>query len=134
MKNKLVGQAKRLGILSCGRHEPLKNIARRMADDDISALVVVEADGSLAGIISRSDVLRAGLGSPDWANEPAEHFMTDKVVTVTPDATLADVMNILLSRHIHRVVVVREDQGRTVPIAVVSNSDLVCEMADMVAG
>lgn len=132
MRDRPVGQAKRLGILSCPRREPLRNIARRMADDDISALVVVESDGALAGIITRSDILRAGLSAPDWPNEPAEKFMTDKVVAVTPDTLLSEVMALLLSRHIHRVVVVREESGRRVPIAVISDSDLVCEMADEV--
>jgi CBS domain-containing protein len=132
MRERLVGQAKRLGIVSCYRNEPLRNIARRMADDDISALVVVESDGALAGIITRSDVLRAGLSTPDWPNEPAERFMTDKVVAVAPDTSLSEVMALLLSRHIHRVVVVREDGSRQVPIAVISDSDLVCEMADEV--
>lgn len=132
MRNKLVGQAKRLGIVSCRRNDPLRNIARRMADDDISALVVIEDDGTLAGIISRSDVLRAGLESPNWTDEPAEAYMTEKVVTVLPETRLEDVMRLLLGKHIHRVVVVRPDQDRQVPVAVVSDSDLVCDMADEV--
>lgn len=133
MKDMLVSQAKRLGVVTCHRQEPLKNVVRRMADEDISALVVVEDDGSLAGIITRSDVVRAGLTSDRWPEEPVEAYMTANVITVYPDAHLADVMRILLDRHIHRVVVVRQDGERTVPVAVVSDSDLVCEMADLVA-
>ncbi|MCS6844966.1 MAG: CBS domain-containing protein [Caldilineales bacterium] len=133
MKDMLVSQAKRLGVVTCRRNEPLKNVVRRMADEDISALVVVEADGSLAGIITRSDVVRAGLTSDSWPEEPVEAYMTANVITVSPDARLAEVMRILLDRHIHRVVVVRQDGGRQVPVAVVSDSDLVCEMADAVA-
>lgn len=133
MKDTRVIEAKRLGVVTCRRTEPLKHVVRRMADEDISALVVVEADGSLAGIITRSDVVRAGLRSETWPDEPVEAYMTPRVITVPPDASLADVMQILLERHIHRVVVVRQEGDRQIPVAVVSDSDLVCEMADAVA-
>jgi CBS domain-containing protein len=133
IKNRVVSQAKRLGIVSCQADDRLRKIVRRMADDDISALVVTDQEGYLAGIITRSDLISAQMASPDWRVEPVERFMTRQVITVTPDATLHQVMEILLDKHIHRVVVVREEEdGRKIPIAVISDSDLVCEMADAV--
>ena len=36
-----------------------------------------------------------------------------------------------MNKHIHRVVVVREEEGGSRPIAVISDSDLVCDLADM---
>ena len=131
MKNRTVLQAKRLGIVSCKRQEALGDIAQRMADDDISALVVVNAAGDLAGIISRSDLLRAYMENPDdWRTLPAETYMTQDVVTVAPTDRLLDAASLLLSNHIHRVVVVQEGEGGKHPIAVISDSDLVCDMAD----
>lgn len=132
MKDRTVLQAKRLGVLRCQPQDRLRAVVRRMADDDISALVVVDDDGLLVGIISRSDILRAGVEEPDWPNATVSRFMTRDVISVTPDTKLAEVMRILLRNHIHRVVVVREDdQGRKQPIAVLSDSDLVCDMADV---
>ncbi|MEZ4770326.1 MAG: CBS domain-containing protein [Caldilineales bacterium] len=132
MKNRTVLQAKRLGIVSCKRQDALGDIAQRMADDDISALVVVNAAGDLAGIISRSDLLRAYMENPeDWRTLPAEMYMTQEVVTVAPNDRLLDAANLLLSNHIHRVVVVQEGESGRVPIAVISDSDLVCDMADI---
>lgn len=130
LKQRSVLQAKRLGTVDCRATDSLENIARCMADDDISGLVVTDADGYLIGIITRSDVLRAGLESPDWRSEPAANYMTRDVVTVTPEARLEDVMHLLLGRHIHRVVVVAMEQDRPRPIAVISDSDLVIEMVD----
>lgn len=130
LKQRSVLQAKRLGTVDCRATDPLAKIAKCMADDDISGLVVTDEDGYLVGIITRSDILRAGLESPDWRTEPAAHYMTRDVVTVTPEAKLEDVMHLLLGRHIHRVVVITTDQGRPRPIAVISDSDLVIEMVD----
>lgn len=132
MKERTVLQAKRLGIVSCKRQDALGGIAQRMADDDISALVVVNPAGDLAGIISRSDLLRAYMENPEgWRTLPVEDFMTRDVVTVSPNDRLLDAARLMLGSHIHRVVVVRETETGMIPIAVISDSDLVCDMADV---
>jgi DeoR family transcriptional regulator, catabolite repression regulator len=128
MKSRTVLQAKRLGIVSCRESDLLEAIAERMADDDISALVVTTPQGYLLGIISRSDLLRAYVEAPDWRTEPVGRFMTREVVWVTPDTLLSEAARLLLGRHIHRVVVVRHEEDGLRPIAVVSDSDLVCDM------
>ena len=129
MRTRTVLDAKRLGIVSCQESDLLETIAMRMADDDISALVVTDRGGHLIGIISRSDLLRAYVESSDWRRAPVGQFMTREVVTVTPETMLIDVAEQLLGRHIHRVVVVRQEEGGLRPIAVVSDSDLVIDMA-----
>lgn len=129
METRTVLQAKRLGIVSCRAGQLLASIVPRMADDDISGLVVVDDEGYLAGIITRRDVLRARLKSPDWTQEQVGRYMTGAVVTVTPETLLRDAVQLLLDQRIHRVVVVREEEGRQRPIAVLSDSDVVCEMA-----
>jgi CBS domain-containing protein len=128
MKTRTVLQAKRLGIVACKGSDKLQGIATRIIDDDISALVVTDAHGYLSGIISRSDLLRAYVESSDWRVEPVERFMTRNVIWVTPDTTKSDAAQMLLGRHIHRVVVARQEENGLRPIAVVSDSDLVIEM------
>ena len=131
MKDRTVLQAKRLGIVSCQRQDALGGIAQRMADDDISALVVVNPADDLAGIISRSDLLRAYMENPEgWRALPVEAYMTRDVVTVAPTDRLLDAAKLMLGNHIDRVVVVRESDAGMIPIAVISDSDLVCDMAD----
>ncbi len=85
MKTRTVLEAKRLGIVDCKGSDMLEKIATRIADDDISALVVTDAQGYLSGIISRSDLLRAYVESNDWRAETVERFMTRDVIWVTPD-------------------------------------------------
>lgn len=132
MEDRTVLEAKRIGIVSCQPDHLLDQIATRMADEDISALVVVDETGYLEGIITRSDLLRARWVSDDWRQETAARFMTKEVVTVTPDTSLLEVIELLLRHQIHRVVVVREEEQGLRPIAVVSDSDLICELADEV--
>jgi CBS domain-containing protein len=121
-------EAKRFGCHCCSPDTPLVEAVTQMVNHDISCLVVTGRDGYLAGIITRNDALRGYLASDDWQHLPVGDYMTRDVVTVTPQDLLATVANLLLDHHIHRVVVVREENGRHKPLAVVSDTDLIYHM------
>ncbi len=129
MEDPTVIQAKRFGIVSCSCGTPLLVAARLMSEEDISALVVLDDDQQLAGIISRMDLLRAKTECADWRNEPVESWMSRQVITVSPRDHLSHVADLLLHKGIHRVVAVQEDRGKKHPIAVISAADLVYHMA-----
>lgn len=127
-KNRTVLEAKRLEVFSCAPECSLREAAEHMTRREISALVVVDPAGSLEGIITRMDLIRAHLASDDWGEQRVGDHMTREVVTVEPQTRLWDVANQLLDRHIHRVVVIQLEDGRRRPVAVVSGSDLVYHM------
>ncbi len=124
-QSRTVLEAKRFGCYTCYPDTSLADAVHRMVDEDISCVVVVDHDGYLAGIITRNDVLRGYLENDDWRNAPVARYMTQDVITALPENQLHDVANLLQEHHIHRVVVVREEQGRQKPVAVVSEADLV---------
>jgi CBS domain-containing protein len=128
LNDQTVLDAKRIGVLSCKIGTSLGEAARCMVREDISALVVVDGEGCLAGILTRIDLLRALLASDAWEEHPIEDYMNDDVITVSPDTRLAEVAGLLLQKHIHRVVVVREEEGKKSPVSVVSAGDLVYHM------
>jgi CIC family chloride channel protein len=75
---------------------------------------VVDDTGRLAGILTRSDLLRA-LGSGPATGRTVLDAATREVVTVTPDATLHEAIALLLKRGIGRLAVVeRPESGRLV--------------------
>lgn len=129
MRDPTVIQAKRFGIFSCRCTTPLLSVAKQMADEDISALVVVDNDRFLEGIITRMDLLRAQKENDLWADEPVKDWMTGKVVTVSPKDRLSYVADLLLENQIHRVVAVHEEQGKLRPVAVISAADLIYHLA-----
>ncbi|NTU62741.1 MAG: CBS domain-containing protein [Chloroflexi bacterium] len=105
----------------------LNDLRARLGERRIG-LVVTEPDGYLAGIITRNDVLRGYLDSDDWQRLAAGKYMTRDVITVAPEDLLGTVANLLLDHHIHRVVVVRQEDGKQKPMAVVSATDLIYHM------
>ena len=128
MPNTTVMQAKRLGVLTCSPGDTLAAAAQRMTGEDVSALVVVDEEGGLAGIISRTDLLRAWEKGGAWADRRVEQHMSRNVVTVELDTTLGEVTDLLLEERIHRVVVVRREGDKIRPVGVVSAADIVYHM------
>ena len=127
-QGRTVLEAKRFGCHSCSPDTPLVEAVTQMVDHDISCLVVTGHDGYLAGIITRNDVLRGYLASDAWQRLLVGDYMTRDVITVTPEDLLSTVANLLLDHRIHRVVVVRQENGKAKPVAVVSDTDLIYHM------
>jgi CBS domain-containing protein len=118
-------EAKRYGVFATEYSMKLGAATQRMVEEDVSALVVTDEEGYLAGILSRIDVIRAALLHEDWADRRVEEFMNEDVVTVSMHATLRDVAEILLYHRIPRVVMVREEAGKKQPLSIISAADLV---------
>lgn len=125
MRDLTVLQAKRFGTYSCSSQNTLQEVARIIVEEDISGLVVLDNDGFLAGIITRSDLLRAYNSSKDWAGLPVESYMSREVVTVLPTDRISHVAQLLVEKQIHRVVIVQKEHDRLRPVGVISDSDLV---------
>jgi CBS domain-containing protein len=95
-----------------------------MAEKDVGALLVVENE-RIAGILSERDYARKvilhGKSSHDI---PVREIMTDQVVTVKPEQTVDECMQIMTRGHFRHLPVVENERL----IGVVSIGDLVKEV------
>ena len=83
---------------------------RLMADKDIGALLVVE-DNKLVGIISERDYARKIILHGKSSKETlVKDIMTPKLVTVHPDQTVNECMELMSKFHIRHLPVVLEGQ------------------------
>ena len=135
-------------VVTVGPDEPVTAIAQKLTDHHISAVPVVEGDGTLLGIVSEGDLLRRpeiGTEKPSgswWLNlwrdpsDLAEDFtkahgktardvMTAPVISVGPEASLSEVAETLERNHIKRVPIV--DDGRVVGL--ISRANIIREIA-----
>jgi CBS domain-containing protein len=96
--------------------------ARRLADADVGALVVCDAERRIRGIVSERDIVRSLARTGAAALErPVESVMTHEVHTCTPQETVSRAMALMTRfRYRHLPVV---DHGRLVGI--ISIGDLV---------
>ncbi|MCX7854146.1 MAG: 2-oxoacid:acceptor oxidoreductase family protein, partial [Caldilineales bacterium] len=115
------------GVFACQPDTPLKTLVRAMHERDIGAVVVVDKDGYLQGVVSGTDLVKAEASNREFTTLPdilPEHIMTRNVITATPDEPLADAVNRLIENRIHRLIVVEKENGRQKPVGVLSIKDL----------
>lgn len=109
--------------------DPLQSAARLMEENEISGVPVVDEDGSLVGVLAESDLVRARATEHLWAQWPGltvRHLMHAPALTACPDMDLEEAATLMERAHVHRLIVVDEDQ--TTPIGILSTSDLVRAM------
>jgi len=89
----------------------------------VSGLPVVE-EGVTVGVISRTDLMVARssqLISGNWQRMHVRHLMSVPAITVHAGTSPARAAELMVTRHIHRVVVVDDEDA---PIGVLSALDL----------
>ena len=114
-------QKKGTTVLYVSPDETVLEAIRRMAEENVGALLVLE-DDQLVGFFSERDysrkVILQGLRSEDT---PVSTVMTTPVLTISPDATVQQGLSIMSEKFV-RHLPVTDDSG---VIGVVSIGDLV---------
>ena len=116
-------------IIQCTKETPIQEVAARMSQHDVSAVVVVDEDGHLAGIITRTDMVVLRAYDEYWQAMQARHVMMHNVITTSPDTTVRQASQELTKRRIHRLIVVEDDDRGLRPVGVLSTTDIVRDMA-----
>lgn len=126
----------------------LADAARLMVENRISGLPVVDARGGAVGMITEGDLLRrtetgtaphasrlasflaAGRVAQEYVHSHARkvaELMNGRVVAVAPDASLAEVVAIMESRRVRRVLVIDNDHL----VGIIARADLVRSLMDL---
>ena len=85
-----VNDSYRPGAITAAADDSLDQIAARLQDKDISALVILDGY-QLAGIITERDIVRAVADRRDLADGTADEYMTLEPATVGLETPLAEV-------------------------------------------
>lgn len=102
-------------------HESVQEAARKMMDNDIGSVVVVDADGDVDGILTSTDFVRiVSEGHPSAETTVSAHMTTD-VVTTDANADVRDVADTMIEHGFHHVPVVDDTEG---VIGMITTTDL----------
>ncbi len=124
----------------------IRQLARVFEENEISGAPVVDQEGHVVGVVSKSDLIRAcSEGTADIppaylfevlseqgdeeetsevVPEPlvcVEDFMTEDPITVSPDLGVLDVARLMFERRVHRIIVVDDDRF---PIGIITTMDV----------
>ena len=115
-------------VVTMGPKQPLREVCETLATHKIGAVVLIDAHGRIAGIISERDIVRAlaAEGAPAL-DKAAESFMSAKVVTCTDKETIDQVMSRMTAGRFRHLPVVRDERL----IGVVSIGDVVARRIEL---
>ena len=130
MVDRIVGDVMTRGVATVLMTDSVATATHLMAERHIKRVPVVDADGRLAGVLSRSDVLRAvGETFPRDVGEAAEHpgarvveeIMRVDVPSVPSSAGLSQLLDAVVSTRLNRAIVLDADDR---VVGVVSDADV----------
>ncbi|WP_351224552.1 CBS domain-containing protein [Streptomyces sp. NPDC002133] len=141
MKHSKVGNLMVGEVVSVVPSTPFKDVAKQLAEHDISGLPVLDEDDRVLGVVSESDLLvrQASAGSAGRGRRPPAHgagpvpdsdkrdaltaaeLMTGPAVTVHADDTVAEAARTMLRRSVERLPVVDEEDRL---VGIVTRRDL----------
>ncbi|MFC7186903.1 cyclic nucleotide-binding/CBS domain-containing protein [Halorubrum yunnanense] len=104
-----------------GASEPLREVARRMDGDGISALVVTTGGGC---IVTQSDIVGAVAAGRDLDEAVVRDVMTEDVETVTPDLMMEEVAAMMTMYEVKHLPVVDDDY-----VGMVSSTDVAAHLS-----
>ena len=105
-------------VISVGPKDTLLTAFKRMRNADVSQVPVVDQRGRAIGILDESDVLVKVHRDPAHFNDPVKKAMTSKLETLSPKATIKDLLDVFDRG---RVAIVMEDNKF---LGLVTRSDL----------
>lgn len=86
-------------VYSVSRDASIRDAIGVLNTHNIGVVLVTDVNGNLAGVLSERDIIRKSLKQETgFRDEPVTKSMTAKVFTVTPGASIDEVMD-LMSRH-----------------------------------
>ena len=110
MSDKKVKHIMHKGVITCAPDLLIQEVVRVVADTDVYAIVVVSPAGEVQGIISHIDLLR--LYGKDLTQHRAADVMTQQVLDVSPEAPVADAVQMLLTKDVHRLLVTEDTKQK----------------------
>lgn len=126
-----VGNLMAIDPIVVGPDDSLSDAVRTMDRHRISGLPVVGSAGDVIGVISQTDLVHARATEwlwSNWAGLKVRDLMTSPPLTIHESATLEAATQKMEEHHVHRLVVVADDDP-TLPIGVISTSDVVRALA-----
>ncbi|MFF7780089.1 CBS domain-containing protein [Streptomyces tanashiensis] len=116
MKHMMVGGLMTDDVVSAVPVTSFREVAKMLAEHDISGVPVVDEDDRVVGVVSESDLLaRHELTARD--------LMTTPAVTVHAEETVADAARLMVRRGVERLPVVDEEERL---VGIVTRRDLLC--------
>lgn len=108
LKSLTAGDVMETTVRTCAPDVRAVDVARRLSEADVGSIPIVDEDRTLRGLVTESDLLDLVLAGKDLRAVTAGDIMTRKMVTVTADMPILELINLFQDRFLIRVPVVKD--------------------------
>jgi len=119
MKIDAILAIKGMNVLTIRPDQSVREAVALLSQHNIGALVVVDVNGTVVGILSERDIVRRAAHDEQVFALAVRQLMTDKVVTGTPSDDLDVVLRTMTARHFRHLPIV--EQGKLVGIVTIGD-------------
>lgn len=92
--------------ITLGRDASVSDAAKEMASRGVGFLVILEADGSIAGVVTDRDIAVRAVATGGGPDTPVTEVWTKSVVTAASTATPSEIVGLITDRGVRRIPVV----------------------------
>ena len=121
VKTILKAKARGAGVVTIRPDASVADAAKVLAENRIGALIAVEADGAIAGILSERDIVRGvAMQGNVCLGSRVRDLMTAAVLTCSEDDTIESLMQVMTAKRVRHLPVVGSD-GKLVGIVTIGD-------------
>jgi len=113
----------------------IKEASKVMAEYEIGSLIIMKGK-KIVGIITESDIIKSVAKDTDVTTTTLEDIMSEKVVTVDPEATIEEAVDLMVKNKIKRLPVVEEEKVKGIITAtdiIVVEPKLIASIASLIS-
>lgn len=96
-------------IITCERKDSLKELAIKMQENNSTFVAILNSNGNFLGMITQSNICSFIGNNIDFENSKVEDYMTSLVAYVGKDASRLFVIEIMLTKKVHHIIVRSKD-------------------------
>lgn len=98
-----------------------RDVAKRMADQNISSLIVADEDGKCIGIVTERDLVRRICANDASSSSiTAKEVMSSPLATIDPYSTIESAADVMIQNGVRHLLVVDE---KNTPLGIVTSTD-----------
>ncbi|HEY1409615.1 MAG TPA: CBS domain-containing protein [Promineifilum sp.] len=110
MKVRNILATKKGRLITLQSDQPVRRAVALLSENRIGALVIVDSDGRLVGILSERDIVRSAALDEQLFGLPVEAIMTRDVIIGMPQDDIISVAHTMLEKRFRHLPIIDEDQ------------------------